>query len=74
MILRSLSAELDKFRREKDAEVKRAIARERERCKAAATSRLPRTGTAAYRELPLTGAFQSTFHATTAGVPQSHIP
>ena len=34
---------------------------ERERCAAAATARLPRTGAAAYRELPLTGAFQSTF-------------
>ena len=34
---------------------------ERERCAAAATARLPRTGAEAYRELPLTGAFQSTF-------------
>ena len=34
---------------------------ERERCRAAAESRLPLIGTAAYRNLPLTGAFQSTF-------------
>ena len=36
---------------------------EREQCRAAAESRLPLTGTAAYRDLPLTGAFQSTFPA-----------
>ena len=32
---------------------------ERERCKAAAESRLPLMDTTAYREVPLTGAFQS---------------
>ena len=36
---------------------------ERERCLAAAESRLPRLGSAAYRELPLTGAIQATFPA-----------
>ena len=36
---------------------------ERERHLAAAESRLPRLGSAAYREVPLTGAFQSTFPA-----------
>ena len=36
---------------------------ERERHLAAAESRLPRVGSAAYREVPLTGAFQSTFPA-----------
>ena len=34
---------------------------QRERCSAAAENRLPRIGTAVYREVPLTGAFQSTF-------------
>ena len=36
---------------------------ERERQLAAAESRLPRLGSAAYREVPLTGAFQSSFPA-----------
>ena len=36
---------------------------ERERHLAAAESRLPRVGSAAYRELPLAGAFQPTFPA-----------
>eukprot|EP00969_Alexandrium_andersonii_P056442 2488697-Alexandrium_andersonii.AAC.1 len=36
---------------------------ERERCLAVAAGRAPRAGTAAYREVPLTGAFQSTFPA-----------
>ena len=36
---------------------------EREQHLAAAESRLPRVGSAAYREVPLTGAFQSTFPA-----------
>ena len=36
---------------------------ERERLLAAAQCRLPRLGSAAYREVPLTGAFQSTFPA-----------
>ena len=35
----------------------------RERQLAAAGSRLPRIGSAAYREVPLTGAFQSSFPA-----------
>jgi len=34
---------------------------ERERCCAAAAGRQPRVGTAAYQQMPLTGAFQSTF-------------
>eukprot|EP00972_Heterocapsa_arctica_P071379 10544837-Heterocapsa_arctica.AAC.1 len=36
---------------------------ERERCRATAESRQPLIGGAAYRDLPLTGAFQSTFPA-----------
>ena len=37
--------------------------KERERCRAAAESRMPLAGAAVYRDLPLTGAFQSVFPA-----------